>query len=115
MEETYHATFSKDDEAISQSSTEDFIINELISEVQPSPTTILPSADVTLLPHVPQDRWSREKQIELINIIGESLASITTRSRIKDSEAASAHECLYVNFLFKIEPKKLIVTLEEEG
>ncbi|GKA29677.1 retrovirus-related pol polyprotein from transposon TNT 1-94, partial [Tanacetum coccineum] len=59
-----------------------------ISDVQPSPT-ILPSADVTLQTPVPQDRWSREKHIELVNII--------------------------VNFLFEMEPKKLIEALEEEG
>ncbi|GKF15420.1 hypothetical protein Tco_0056882, partial [Tanacetum coccineum] len=51
--------------------------------------------------------WSREKHIELVNIIGEPLAGITTRSRVRDSDAASAHECLYVNFLSEIEPKKL--------
>ncbi|GJW90374.1 hypothetical protein Tco_0167927, partial [Tanacetum coccineum] len=53
--------------------------------------------------------------IELVNIIGEPMAGITTRSRIRDLEAASAHECLYVNFLSEMEPKKLIKALEEEG
>ncbi|GJT53645.1 retrovirus-related pol polyprotein from transposon TNT 1-94 [Tanacetum coccineum] len=66
-------------------------------------------------PLAPQDRWSREKHIELVNIICEPLGGITTRSKIKDSEAASAHECLYVNFLSEIEPKKLIEALEKEG
>ncbi|GJZ77925.1 retrovirus-related pol polyprotein from transposon TNT 1-94 [Tanacetum coccineum] len=94
MEGTIHVTFSEDDEAISQSSTED--------------------EDIHLSP-VPQDRWSREKHIELVNIIREPLASITTRSKVRDSEAASAHECLYVKFLFEIKPKKLIKALEEEG
>ncbi|GJU08534.1 retrovirus-related pol polyprotein from transposon TNT 1-94 [Tanacetum coccineum] len=47
--------------------------------------------------------------------IREPLAGITTRSRFRDSEAASAHECLYINFLSKIEPKKLTEALEEEG
>ncbi|GKF76215.1 retrovirus-related pol polyprotein from transposon TNT 1-94, partial [Tanacetum coccineum] len=51
----------------------------------------------------------------MVNIIGEPLAGVTTRSRIRDSEAASAHECLYVNFHSEIEPKKLIEALEEEG
>ncbi|GJV94169.1 retrovirus-related pol polyprotein from transposon TNT 1-94 [Tanacetum coccineum] len=51
----------------------------------------------------------------MVNIIGEPLDGITTRSTVRDSEATSAHECLYVNFLSKIEPKKLIETLEEEG
>ncbi|GJR91733.1 retrovirus-related pol polyprotein from transposon TNT 1-94 [Tanacetum coccineum] len=53
--------------------------------------------------------------IELVNIIGEPLTGITTGSRIKDSDVASASECLYVNFLFEMEPKKLIEPLEEEG
>ncbi|GKB90400.1 retrovirus-related pol polyprotein from transposon TNT 1-94 [Tanacetum coccineum] len=61
------------------------------------------------------DRWSREKHIELVNIIGEPLDGITTRSRVRDSEAASAHECLYINFLSETEPKRLIEALEEEG
>nr|GEY37214.1 retrovirus-related Pol polyprotein from transposon TNT 1-94 [Tanacetum cinerariifolium] len=46
---------------------------------------------------------------------GEPMADITTRSRIRDSKAALAHECLYVNFLFEMEPKKLIIALEEKG
>ncbi|GJR75251.1 retrovirus-related pol polyprotein from transposon TNT 1-94 [Tanacetum coccineum] len=166
MEETYHVTFSEDDEAISQTSTkgnainfnenisfpdDEFqeprknitqgsgnnkhisyilaydpfssnninipesytssdlsIINEQISEVVPSPS--IPSSNPPS-----QDRWSREKHIELVNIIGEPLGGITTRSRIRDCEAASAHECLYVNFLSQIEPKRLIEALEEEG
>nr|GEU94699.1 retrovirus-related Pol polyprotein from transposon TNT 1-94 [Tanacetum cinerariifolium] len=93
---------------------QDYIINEPISDVQPSPT-ISPSAKGILQPHVAQDRWSREKHIELVNIIGEPLAGITTGSRVRDSKAASAHECLYVNFLFEMEPKKLIEALKEEG
>ncbi|GJS79871.1 hypothetical protein Tco_0729752 [Tanacetum coccineum] len=36
--------------------------------------------------------WSREKHIELVNRIGEPLA--TTRSRVRDSETTSANECL---------------------
>ncbi|GJY67030.1 retrovirus-related pol polyprotein from transposon TNT 1-94 [Tanacetum coccineum] len=45
------------------------VIIKPISDVQPLPT-IPPSADVILQTHVPQDRWSREKHIELVNIIG---------------------------------------------
>ncbi|GJY02643.1 retrovirus-related pol polyprotein from transposon TNT 1-94 [Tanacetum coccineum] len=55
-----------------------------------------------------------EYHIKLVNIIGEPLTSIRTRSRVRDSEATSAHECLYVNFLSEMEPKKLIKDLEEE-
>nr|GEV80847.1 retrovirus-related Pol polyprotein from transposon TNT 1-94 [Tanacetum cinerariifolium] len=60
-------------------------------------------------------RWLKDKHIDLVNIIGEPLVGITTRSRIKDSDDASASECIYVNFLLEIEPKKLIEALEEEG
>ncbi|GKC98648.1 retrovirus-related pol polyprotein from transposon TNT 1-94 [Tanacetum coccineum] len=86
------------------------VIHEPISDVQPSP-----SAEVIPQTPVPQDRWSRENHIELVNIIGEPLAGITTRSRIRDSDAALASKCLYVKFLSEMEPKKLIEALEEEG
>ncbi|GJV91071.1 retrovirus-related pol polyprotein from transposon TNT 1-94 [Tanacetum coccineum] len=52
---------------------------------------------------------------QLKNEINKPLAGITPRSRIRDSDDASASECLYVNFLLEIEPKKLIEALEEEG
>ncbi|GKC56820.1 retrovirus-related pol polyprotein from transposon TNT 1-94 [Tanacetum coccineum] len=60
------------------------------------------------------NRWSKENHIELVNIIREPMAFITTRTRVRDSKAVSAHECLYVNFLSEMEPKKLIEALEEE-
>ncbi|GKD72542.1 glutamate-rich WD repeat-containing protein 1, partial [Tanacetum coccineum] len=56
----------------------------------------------------------RFNHIDLVNIIGEPLSGITTRSKIRDSHVASAFECLYANFLSKIKPKKLIDALEEE-
>ncbi|GJZ78798.1 retrovirus-related pol polyprotein from transposon TNT 1-94 [Tanacetum coccineum] len=62
-----------------------------MSDVQPSPT-IPPSTAVLLQTHVPQDRC-----------------------RIRDSDDALAFECLYVNFLSEMEPKKLIEALKEEG
>nr|GEY53784.1 retrovirus-related Pol polyprotein from transposon TNT 1-94 [Tanacetum cinerariifolium] len=86
-----------------------------ISNVEPSPTIISPSAKVFINPPVLQDRWSIEKHIELVNILGEPQVKVTTRSRIIDSKTASVHECLYVNFLSKSKPKKLIEALKEEG
>ncbi|GKE26203.1 retrovirus-related pol polyprotein from transposon TNT 1-94 [Tanacetum coccineum] len=85
------------------------VIIKPISDVQPLPT-IPPSAKVILQTHVPQDRWSREKHIELVNIISEP-----NRNSIRDSDVASASKCLYVNVLSKMEPKKLIEALEKEG
>ncbi|GJT05733.1 retrovirus-related pol polyprotein from transposon TNT 1-94 [Tanacetum coccineum] len=81
----------------------------------PNPALMMMPEDIVSGPPVPQDRWSRKKHIDLVNIISKPLASITTRSRVKDLEAAIAHECSYVNYLNKIEPKKLIEPLEEEG
>ncbi|GKF01686.1 hypothetical protein Tco_0028609, partial [Tanacetum coccineum] len=89
-------------------------IIEPVSNAEPSPKIISRSAEVFINPPIPQDRWSREKHIELVNILSEPQYEVTTRSRIRDSEAASTHECLYVNFLSEIEPKKLIEALEEE-
>ncbi|GJS77797.1 retrovirus-related pol polyprotein from transposon TNT 1-94 [Tanacetum coccineum] len=89
---------------------QDNVTNEPISDIHHLPS----DEDIHLSP-VPQDRWSRKKHIEHVNIIRKPMAGITTRSRVKDSEAASVHECLYVNFLSEIEPKKLIKALEEEG
>ncbi|GKE67596.1 retrovirus-related pol polyprotein from transposon TNT 1-94, partial [Tanacetum coccineum] len=87
-------------------------LNEVkTTETSPTPLTLLQITN----PLAPQDRWSRDKHIELVNIIGEPLGGITTRSRNRDSKAASAHECLYVNFLSEIKPKKLNETIKEEG
>nr|GEU90422.1 hypothetical protein [Tanacetum cinerariifolium] len=94
---------------------QDSIINKLISKVEPSLTNILPSTEVFINPLVPQDRWSREKHIDLVNIIREPLAGVTTKSKIRNSKATSAHECLCVNFLSEIEPNKLIKVIKEEG
>ncbi|GJV96968.1 retrovirus-related pol polyprotein from transposon TNT 1-94 [Tanacetum coccineum] len=145
IEETIHVTFSEDDEAISQSSTKrdaiDFneidpsqMMNSLnsgdsgsfeeppeftIPDDHPAPNELdQPESDDNLESAKIQDNIISEPisdHIELVNIVREPLAGITTRSRVRDSEDASAHECLYVNFLYKMEPKKLIKALEEEG
>ncbi|GJX41618.1 hypothetical protein Tco_0256608 [Tanacetum coccineum] len=86
-----------------------------ISEAEPSPTIILPLAEINHDTPAPQDKWPRDKHILLVNILGEPLAGVTTRSRVRDFEAALAYECLYVNFLLlEIETKKVIEALEEE-
>nr|GEX39475.1 hypothetical protein [Tanacetum cinerariifolium] len=79
----------------------DHIISEPISDAEPSPSiNIKPSSSINTEP---------------LTINREPLAGVTTRSRIRDSKATSSHECLYVNFLSKIKPKKMIEALEEEG
>ncbi|GJZ12220.1 hypothetical protein Tco_0547450 [Tanacetum coccineum] len=79
----------------------DTLINDVNTtiNVEPSPTLISPSTEINHNTPVPQDKWSRDKHILMVNILGQPQASVTTRSRVRDSEAASAYECLYVNFL----------------
>ncbi|GJR88724.1 retrovirus-related pol polyprotein from transposon TNT 1-94 [Tanacetum coccineum] len=105
---------SKSADNLDSTESQDNITNEPISGDQPS-LILLPSTEDIQQSLVPQDKWSREKRIKLVNIIGKPLAGITTRSRVIDSKAVSAYECLYVNFLSRMEPKKLIEALEEEG
>ncbi|GKC25976.1 retrovirus-related pol polyprotein from transposon TNT 1-94 [Tanacetum coccineum] len=55
---------------------------------------------------IPQDRWSRDQHIELVNIIGDHGKGMLTRSMAAKLIVASASECLFADFLSKIEPKK---------
>ncbi|GJY67122.1 hypothetical protein Tco_0478460 [Tanacetum coccineum] len=57
----------------------------------------------------PQDRWSQDKHIKMVNIIGNPRAGMLTRAMAKQLSAASAHECLFVVFLSQEEPKKTLV------
>nr|GEW16158.1 retrovirus-related Pol polyprotein from transposon TNT 1-94 [Tanacetum cinerariifolium] len=63
----------------------------------------------------PQDRWSQDKHIELVNIIGNLGAGMLTRAMAKQLSAASTHECLFVDFLSEEEPKKVSEALKHPG
>ncbi|GJS66648.1 retrovirus-related pol polyprotein from transposon TNT 1-94 [Tanacetum coccineum] len=78
----------------------------LIPQPLPIPSVVTP---------VPQDRWSQDKHIELVNIIGNLRAGMLTRAMAKQLSAASAHECLFVDFLFEEEPKKVSEALKQLG
>ncbi|GKC18540.1 hypothetical protein Tco_1020690 [Tanacetum coccineum] len=65
--------------------------------------------------HVPQDRWSRDQHIELVNIIGDPGEGMLTRSMATKLTAASASGCLFVDFLSEIEPKKVSKALKHPG
>ncbi|GKC35135.1 hypothetical protein Tco_1047519, partial [Tanacetum coccineum] len=64
---------------------------------------------------VPQDRWSRDQHIELVNIISDPGEGMLTRSMAAKLTAASASKCLFVDFLSKIEPKKVSDALKYLG
>ncbi|GKC29856.1 retrovirus-related pol polyprotein from transposon TNT 1-94, partial [Tanacetum coccineum] len=70
----------------------------------------LPIPSVVTL--VPQDRWSQAKHIELVNIIGNPGAGMLIRAMAKQLSAASAHECLFVDFLSEEESKKVSEALK---
>ncbi|GKA64980.1 retrovirus-related pol polyprotein from transposon TNT 1-94 [Tanacetum coccineum] len=64
---------------------------------------------------IPQDIWSRDQHIELVNIIGDSGEGMLTRSMAAKLTAASASECLFADFLSEIEPKKVSEALKHPG
>ncbi|GJZ18086.1 retrovirus-related pol polyprotein from transposon TNT 1-94 [Tanacetum coccineum] len=64
---------------------------------------------------VPQDRWSREQHIKLVNIIGDPNEGMLTRSMAANLIAASASECLFADFLSEIEPIKVYEALKHPG
>nr|GEW68897.1 retrovirus-related Pol polyprotein from transposon TNT 1-94 [Tanacetum cinerariifolium] len=64
---------------------------------------------------VPQDKWSRDQHIKLMHIIGDVDEGMLTRSMVAKLKASSASECLFANFLFEIEPKKVYEALKHPG
>nr|GEW57563.1 retrovirus-related Pol polyprotein from transposon TNT 1-94 [Tanacetum cinerariifolium] len=62
----------------------------------------------------PQDGWSRDKHIELVNIVGNPGAEMLTKVMAKELSVAFAHECLFVDFLSEEEPKKVSKALKPD-
>ncbi|GKC19666.1 retrovirus-related pol polyprotein from transposon TNT 1-94 [Tanacetum coccineum] len=60
----------------------------------------------------PRDRWSKDQHIELVDIIGDPGEGMLTRSMAAKLTTASASECLFVDFLSEIEPKKVSEVLK---
>ncbi|GJU21939.1 retrovirus-related pol polyprotein from transposon TNT 1-94 [Tanacetum coccineum] len=61
---------------------------------------------------VPQDRWSKDQQIKLMNIIDDPGKCMHTVSMAAKLIAASATGCLFADFLSEIEPKKVSEALK---
>nr|GEW31189.1 hypothetical protein [Tanacetum cinerariifolium] len=127
-EETYHITFDESPDAIKflKSSVDNINIaetkryppNEYLYKPSQSledtsvhntiPFLIPPLPIPSMVTPAPQDRWSKDKQIKLVNIIGNPGVGMLTRAMAKELSAASAHECLFIDFLFEQEPKKFL-------
>ncbi|GJX56771.1 hypothetical protein Tco_0286668 [Tanacetum coccineum] len=93
------------------SSTEDASASNVVSTIQTETPTIAPS----LTSPAPQDRWSRDKNIDLVNIVGNPGAGMLTMAMAKELSIASTYECLFVDFVFEEEPKKVSKALKHLG
>ncbi|GJV69306.1 retrovirus-related pol polyprotein from transposon TNT 1-94 [Tanacetum coccineum] len=98
---------------ISKHSSSPSVKDTLVQNTTPIPTPPLPIP--SMVTPAPQDRWSQDKHIELVNIIGNPGAGMLTRAMAKQLSAASAHECLFVDFLSEEEPKKVSEALKHLG
>nr|GEU61893.1 hypothetical protein [Tanacetum cinerariifolium] len=103
-----HSNHTNDEKIIDNlPNTEDIQISEHLFSPSVEDTSVQNTIPI-LAPHLPipsmvtsapQDRWSQDKHIELVNIIGNPGARMLTRAMAKQLSAASAHECLFVDFL----------------
>ncbi|GJX67925.1 retrovirus-related pol polyprotein from transposon TNT 1-94 [Tanacetum coccineum] len=107
---------------------ENISTNEFGQTSEPSPKTkdalgintgpyqVNPSVSITdTTSPAPQDKWTQNKHIELVNIIGNPGSGMLIRDMAKELGVASAHECLFVNFLLDNEPKKVFEALQHLG
>ncbi|GJS79269.1 retrovirus-related pol polyprotein from transposon TNT 1-94 [Tanacetum coccineum] len=119
-----HSNHTNDEQIINNlPNTEDIQISEHSSSLRVDDTSVqntIPIPNPPLpIPSVvtpgPKDRWSQDKHIDLVNIIGNPGSGMLTREMAKELSAASAHECLFVDFHFKEEPKKVPKALKHPG
>ncbi|GJY21860.1 retrovirus-related pol polyprotein from transposon TNT 1-94 [Tanacetum coccineum] len=96
-------------EHLSSLSVEDTSVQNTIPILNPSLSIL------SMVTPAPKDRWCQDKHIELVNIISNLRAGMLTRAMAKELSAASAHECLFVDFLSKEEPKKVSEALQHPG
>ncbi|GJS11792.1 retrovirus-related pol polyprotein from transposon TNT 1-94 [Tanacetum coccineum] len=64
---------------------------------------------------VAQDRWSKDQHIEFVNIISDPGKGMLTKSMVAKLTTASASECIFTDFLSKIEPKRVSEALKHPG
>nr|GEV09951.1 hypothetical protein [Tanacetum cinerariifolium] len=113
-----HEQIIHDEQIITQSTKGPFRKNTEVSvsiiesSVQDVPQSHISNQASTSSHHVPQDRWSKDQHIELLNSIGDPGEGMLTRSMATKLTATSASECLFADFLFEIEPKKVSKALK---
>nr|GEV25443.1 hypothetical protein [Tanacetum cinerariifolium] len=87
------------------------IIEYLVPDV---PQSQISNQASTISYHVPQNRCSKDQHIKLVNIIGDPGKGMLTRSMASKLTVSSARECLFDDFLSKIEPKKMFGALKHQ-
>ncbi|GJY26640.1 hypothetical protein Tco_0401366 [Tanacetum coccineum] len=116
-----HSNHTNDEQIIDiLPNTEDIQISEhssfpRVEDTSAQNTIPIPNSSLSIPSMVtpsPQNRWSKDKNIKLVNIIGNLGAGMLTRAMAKELGAASAHECLFVDFLSEEEPKKVSEALQ---
>ncbi|GJW16172.1 retrovirus-related pol polyprotein from transposon TNT 1-94 [Tanacetum coccineum] len=80
-------------------------INE--SSVPDVPRSHISNQASTTSHPAPQDRWSKDQHIELVNIIGDPSEGMLIRSMAAKLAANSTSKCLFTDFLSEIKPKKV--------
>ncbi|GJT42243.1 hypothetical protein Tco_0950958 [Tanacetum coccineum] len=103
----------QNDQFISEHLSSPNVENTSVQDTIPIPNPSLSIPSMTSL--APQDRWSQDKHIEIVNIIGDPGSGMLTRAMARELSAASAHECLFVDFLSEEEPKKVFEALKHPG
>ncbi|GJT82111.1 retrovirus-related pol polyprotein from transposon TNT 1-94 [Tanacetum coccineum] len=119
-----HSNYTNDEQIIDNlPNTEDIRIFEQLSSPSVEDTSVQNTIPIlnsslsipSMVASAPQDRWSQDKHIELVNIIGNPGAGMLIRAMAKQLSAASAHECLFVDFLSVEEHKKVFEALQHPG
>ncbi|GJW64875.1 retrovirus-related pol polyprotein from transposon TNT 1-94 [Tanacetum coccineum] len=93
---------------VSSDQNEDTSVQDIVLIPNPS----LSISSMTSL--APQDRWSQDKHIELVNIIGVPGAGMLTQAMARELGATSTHKCLFIDFLSEEEPKKVFRNKRDE-
>nr|GEX52025.1 uncharacterized mitochondrial protein AtMg00810-like [Tanacetum cinerariifolium] len=89
-----------------------FIIESLVPDVPRSHISNQVSKSSYPVPH---NRWLKDQHMKLVNIIGDPGEGTLTRIMAAKLIAVSASECLFTDFLFEIEPKKVSKELKHLG
>nr|GEU47622.1 hypothetical protein [Tanacetum cinerariifolium] len=77
--------------------------------------TETPNVTLSLTTLAPKEKWSRDKHIELVNIVGNPRAGMLTRKMGKNLSAASVGKCLFADFLSEDEPRKVSEVYKHPG